>query len=80
MAGAGLAKLVQQPVISTFEQTTRITIIVQGDQAAAYINDQPTAYIGSAFHSGNQISMGASVSEGTATTSLDDVEFWYLNK
>jgi hypothetical protein len=62
----------------SLEQTTKITIIVQGDQAAAYINDQPKLYLKGLFHAGIETTLGASVSEGTATVFIDDVEFWNL--
>ena len=66
--------------ISNLEQTAKITIIVQGDQAAAYVNDQPMVDLYGAVHSGNEISITAWVPEGTATVSIDDVEIWNLNK
>jgi len=69
-----------QTCVPNLEQTTKITILVQGDQAAAYINDQPTLYLKGLLHAGNEISLGASVSEGTATITIDDVELWNLNK
>jgi hypothetical protein len=66
--------------ISNPEQTAKITIIVQGDLAAAYVNDQPMVSLQSVMHSGNEILIGATVTEGTATVSVDDVEIWNLNR
>jgi hypothetical protein len=66
--------------ISDMGGKAKITIIVQGDQAAAYVNDQPMVGLYGVLHSGNEISIGTSISEGTATVSIDDVEIWYLNK
>jgi hypothetical protein len=66
--------------ISNLEQPAMITIIVQGDQAAAYVNDQPMVDLNSVLHSGNEISIGTSVTKGTASVSIDDMEIWNLNK
>jgi hypothetical protein len=66
--------------ITTLEQTTKITIIVQGDQAAAYVNDQPMASLNSTLNSGNEISIGAGNSDGKATVGIEDVEIWNLNR
>jgi hypothetical protein len=67
-------------LISKLDQTAKITIIVQGDQAAAYVNDQPMVDLDSVLHSGNEISIGTSMTEGTATVSIDDMEIWNLNR
>lgn len=69
-----------QTSIPSLEQTLKITIIVQGDQAAAYLNDQPMVALNGVLHSGNEISIGTTVSSGTATVSMDDVEIWNLNR
>ena len=66
--------------ITNLDETANIIIIVQGDQAAAYVNDQPMVALYGVLHSGNEISIGASVSEGIATVSIDDVEIWNLNR
>jgi hypothetical protein len=69
-----------QTSIPSLEQTTTVILIVQGNQAAAYINDQPSLYLNGLIQAGNDIAIGTSVSEGTATVSIDDVEFWNLNR
>ena len=62
------------------EQPTIVTIIVQGNQAAAYLNGIPMLYQEGVFQSGNEIAIGASMAVGTATVSLDDFELWNLNR
>jgi hypothetical protein len=69
-----------QSSMPNMEQTTKVTIIVVGDQAAAYVNDQPMLYLNGLLHGGNEISIGASVSEGTGVVTIDDVELWNLNR
>ncbi|MGZ6347034.1 MAG: hypothetical protein ACXWNC_05650, partial [Anaerolineales bacterium] len=62
------------------EQPTIVTIIVQGNQAAAYLNGIPMLYQEGVFQSGNEIAIGSSMAVGTATVSLDDFELWNLNR
>ena len=69
-----------QNLIYSLGHTTLITIIVQGEQAAAYINDQPLLFANGIQYAGNETSLGASISDGTGTIDIDDVELWNLNK
>jgi hypothetical protein len=62
------------------QQPTIVTIIVQGNQAAAYLNGVPMLYQEGIFHSGNEIAIGTSMVDGTATVSFDDFELWNLNR
>jgi hypothetical protein len=62
------------------EQPTIVTIFVQGNQAAAYLNGVPMLYQEGVFHSGNEIAIGTTIAIGTATVSLDDFELWNLNR
>jgi len=64
--------------IMNFKQVLKVTIIVQGDQAAAYVNDQPKVHLKGLLHLGNDIGVGVSVPEGTGTMTIDNVEIWYL--
>jgi TIR domain len=69
-----------QTPIPNLEQTTKLILIVQGNQAAAYINDQPILYLNGLLPPGIDITIGATVTEGTATVSIDDVEFWNFDR
>jgi hypothetical protein len=60
------------------DRTTRITIIVQGYMAAAYLNDQPLILVSDLLDTGNEISLGITAGNGTATVSIDNVKFWNL--
>lgn len=69
-----------QTPIPNLEQTTNLLLIVQGNQAAAYINDQPILYLNGLLPAGIDITIGTTVTEGTATVSIDDVEFWNFDR
>jgi TIR domain len=58
------------------DQTIQVTIIVEGDQAAAYINDQPMTFTDRLLPGGNTFAIGGSVSEGTTTILIDDFQVW----
>jgi hypothetical protein len=60
------------------ESATKLTFIVQDDQAGAYINDRPLVNSNDILHAGNEVSIHASTAKGSATMVIDDVKLWNL--
>jgi hypothetical protein len=69
-----------QSSIPSLEQPTKVTIIVQGNQAAAYVDNRPILYSNGPLQAGNDIAIGITVSEGMAIVSIDNVKYWNLNR
>jgi hypothetical protein len=60
-------------------QSNKVVIIAQGKQAAVYFNDQLLVYSNQLLPTGNNLmSLGGSVSQGTASLAIDNVKIWYL--
>jgi hypothetical protein len=61
-------------------KTIMETVIVRGDQAVLYLNDQPMLFTRSLWTHGNFVSIDITTVSGKSIGAIDNVRFWDLNK